>query len=175
MAKKKAKPITPAPTTTDEANQSLAKIGELQGKIDVIEIEFAETISRLRRETDIQLDPLKQQLEDLMLGLEFFATGNRVALLETVGGRRKTVQLTAGVFGWRLTSAKVATGKMSDIALIEKLKALGLAEQYVRLREEVDKEALLRDRPVIPGVTYSQKELFFIEPKSEISSTRTVP
>ncbi len=71
--------------------------------------------------------------------------------------------------GWRWTPPKVHTGKGSDAKALATMKKDPALEQYVRAEESLDKEALLRDRPAITGIKYTQTENFFIEPDPSIN------
>jgi phage host-nuclease inhibitor protein Gam len=71
----------------------------------------------------------------------------------------------AGTFGWRWTTPYVDIAKgVSDEKIIATLKREGLTD-YIRITEELDREAMLRDQPKVAGVAYSQRDEFFAKPK----------
>jgi phage host-nuclease inhibitor protein Gam len=51
-----------------------------------------------------------------------------------------------------------------DTDIIATLKKKGLTN-YIRVTEELDREALLRDRPTVPHVSYVNRDEFFAKPK----------
>ncbi len=78
----------------------------------------------------------------------------------------KFADLGTGKISWRLRPAKVSLrGKVEEI--VERLKSLGL-HRFVRVSEEVNKEAMLGDREAaraVSGVSIaSEGEDFIVEP-----------
>lgn len=156
----------PVPADTEEANAVLWRIGEIERSVLEIDQAFAAQVAALRQgqSIDSELALLNSEYEKITKGLKIFAESHREALLPEGSG--KTVKLPAGSFGWRVNaSAKVVHGRLKEETVIERIKSLGkaFADKYVRVREELNKEALLADRPKVPGVTYSQPEKFFFE------------
>jgi phage host-nuclease inhibitor protein Gam len=80
-------------------------------------------------------------------------------------GDKKSVEFSFGTFGWRWTPPKVELQKLTEEALIALLKKLKM-KRFVRVKESLDKEALLKERPEISGVKYTQREEFFVEVKT---------
>lgn len=164
MARKSRTSLSlPVPADTTEANAVLFRLSELTRSVEAIESDFAQAVAQLRKEADEQIAPLATEGSQICKGLEVFADTNRATLLV---GDEKTVKLSGGSFGWRWTPPKVSTGKAGDDKALATVKALDLP--YVRTQEFLDKEALLRDRPVIAGIRYTQKELFFVEPEPAV-------
>ena len=145
-----------------EVNDALHEIGELNRSIKAVESGLEEKIAALRQEADREIAPLVSDFGRRTQGLETYAEANREMLLPD---GKKTVVLSAGNFGWRMTPPKVSAGRGGDAKVLKKVKELKL-NLYIRIKEELDKEALLRDKPVIAGVKYTQKEEFFIESSS---------
>ena len=170
MAKKSRRIIT-VPASLVEANTSLFRIGAIDRSVSAIESELSEAIARLREEAEARSAPLLSERDDLATGLKLFDETNRATLLEN---DRKSVRISAGVFGWRLTPTKVQFLRGGAKKVLEAIKELRL-KKYLRIKESVDKEALLKDRPVITGVKYVQREEFFLEPASEAVTDPKVP
>ncbi len=162
MAKKSRRIIT-VPASLAEANTSLFRVGAIDRSVSAIENGLSEAIARLREEAEAGSAPLLSERDDLATGLKLFAEANRATLLEN---DRKSVRISAGVFGWRWTPTKVQFLRGGAKKVLEAIKELKL-KKYLRVKESVDKEALLKDRPEIPGVKYVQSEEFFFEPASE--------
>jgi phage host-nuclease inhibitor protein Gam len=166
MARKSKSAVSiPVPSTTTEANAVLYRVGELNRSVEMIEADYAEAVAKLRRDTDAHIAPLATEREQLSLGLHIFADTNRTTLLS---GDTKTVQLSAGAFGWRFTPPKVTLGRGGEGKAIQTIKELKL-KGYIRTKESLDKEALLRDRPVVAGIKYMQKEEFFLDPSPVVN------
>lgn len=150
--------------TTTEANAALFRLSDLNLLIEAIEAQYTEEVAKLRKEADKAISPLLTQSALLKKSLEVFAKTYRSSLLP---GGEKTVKLSGGSFGWRLTPFKVTTGRGGDSKALATVKALNLMA-YVHIQESLDKEALLKDRPVIAGIKYTQKEKFFVNPKPAV-------
>ena len=93
-----------------------------------------------------------------------FCEANRARL--THGGKVKFHRYSTGEISWRLRPARVSIrGKE---AVIEAIKAARLGRKFLRVREDVNKEAMLEDRATaaaIRGVTIgSDGEDFLVEP-----------
>jgi len=72
--------------------------------------------------------------------------------------------LPTGFFGWRSTPPAVSLKNIK--AVLKKLKELGL-KRFIRIKEEPDKEAMLKEPEVaksVKGVSITQYEEFFIKP-----------
>ncbi len=153
----------PVPADSVEANDVLRRIGEIERETADIEAAYEEQVAALRKDFDERRSPLDVEFKRITKGLEIFADDSREDLLKD---GKKTVELSAGKFGWRLnSSAKVSHGNLKEETVIERIKALGKAfsDKYIRTKETLNKEAMLEDRPKIPGVTYPQPEKFFYE------------
>ncbi len=153
----------------DEANGTLHIIGVLVRSIETIERELANKVAALRQEADAAIKLLEVQAANLIMNIELFAVKHRQDLL--MGGK-KTVTLTSGIFGWRLTPPKVTAGRGGDKKILDILKGLELTE-YIRQVESLDKETLLKEKPEIQGVRYTQKK-FFVEPKTAVEYVTAV-
>lgn len=172
MATRKAKRIVPIPATMEEANEFLVHIGEAQRVIAAIEAEFTSQVSAFRQAADEELESPNQALSSFVLGLQFFAEDNQAAIL---ANGQKTVQLTAGSFGWRLNRRKVLIRKKDLNEVLARIKQLDLAAKYIRIKEEPNKQALLQDLPAIVGIAYSKpKEVFFAEAKPDVPGTKVM-
>lgn len=166
---KKARRIIMIPASINEANISLFRLGVLDRSTANIENVLAAEVAQLRRAADARIAPLSSERSDLAAGLQLFAESNRATLLE---GDKKSVQLTAGIFGWRFTPPKVEFLRGSAKKALALLKELKL-KKYIRIKETVNKEALLEDRPDVPGIKYAQYEEFYFETAPDIGTPET--
>lgn len=170
----------PVPKTIDEAEAFLAKmrenqralaaigteydsqVGELETAFAVIKLAHDEQVATLRDVAADKARPFQTELEQLSLGLRDFGRENRSALLKK---EEKTVKLTNGVLQWVLNPARVSTGNLKHEVIIAAIKKCGrtMRLRFVRIKEELNKEALLEHRPVIEGITYPQDEKFIVQ------------
>ena len=164
MAKNKraAETATP-PTSRDEAETYLARIGEIQRLTQLNKTALAEAVARVTADIEAESAKLAEEEDRLFRGLQLWAEANRHAL--TDGGKTKTVRLGNGSIAWRLAPPSVQIkGQEAVLAyLIEKK-----GEEFLRTKVEINREAMLANAEQaskIPGVTIkSAGESFVIEP-----------
>ncbi len=150
------------PHNLGEAAKFLAKIGEEKRKIDAINLNLNDAVNELKTSAIVDVKPHQKKVDDLMSGLFAFAEANRKEL--TNNGRSKSVRLLTGFFGWRMTPKSVSLRNVK--AILEELKSLKL-KRFIRIKKEVDKEAMLRDpdkAETIKGVSINQHEEFVVKP-----------
>ncbi len=155
------KTLTAIPASVQEAIGYLISIGKKQQAINDIKRGLKEETARLKEEADEKIRVLTLDRDNFFTALFAFASSRKRELTQT----NRSVRTSSGVFGWRFTPPYVTLApNLTDEALIKRLKAQGL-DKYVRTIEEVNREALLEDRPVIRGVSYEQRDEFFAKPK----------
>lgn len=164
MAKRKnlKLPVIPVPKTLEEATKFLGEIGEEQRSVDIIKNKLNADVDALKAKAMEDAKKHQTRVTELMEGLYAFAEANREEL--TYNNKKKTIETPNGIFGWRITPPKVTLRNQEMI--IETLKSLEL-DRFVRNKEQINKEALLRESNVaesIKGVSISQREEFVIKP-----------
>ncbi len=164
MAKRKKKALdVPVPQSMTDAAKQLAKIGDLRRAIDHLELDADEKIARIGEKVAEALEPKKDDLTALEEGLQTFCEANRDAL--TNSGKTKTGKFPTGTVLWRKSPKKVNPRGIPEI--IERLKKAGL-KRFVRIKEELNKEAMLEEPDVataIEGISIGGgTEDFIIEP-----------
>ncbi|MBU2082275.1 host-nuclease inhibitor Gam family protein [Patescibacteria group bacterium] len=159
MAKKT---VIPVPKSLDEAAQFLAEIGQEQRVSEEIRSDLNTAVDKLKTQAMADNEPHQKKVSQLVEGLFAYAEAHRDEL--TDGGKRKTVKVPTGIFGWRMTPLAVSLRDVESI--LESLKALKL-KRFIRTKEEVDKEAMLKEPEVaktVKGVSISQHEDFVAKP-----------
>lgn len=164
MAKNKraAETATP-PTSRDEAETYLARIGEIQRQAQLNKTALAEAVARVTAEIEAASAKLAEEEDLLFRGLQLWAEANRHAL--TDGGKTKTVRLGNGIIAWRLAppSVRIKAPEMALAFLIENGR-----EEFLRRKIEINREAMLANPDLAsetPGVLIkSAGESFVIEP-----------
>lgn len=166
------KPVVPTFQTSGEASLALAHYGELERRISDIENAFTDEVAMLRAQADAELAHLQEDMARTLLGLQEFANRMRPALPD----KKKTISLSTGDLGWRSGNPSVSL-KAKTALVIERIKALGKAAagKYIRTREGLDKQALLKDRPAIEGIKYVQgRERFYVTARSDTREAKAV-
>lgn len=163
--KRAAETATP-PETREEAEQMLARLGEIQREKTLLSTALEETLAGERARVEAQALPLTAEAERLTRGIQLWAEANRRSL--TNDGRTKTIRLSTGEIAWR---ARPPSVKLRDQgAILEWLMAKGLA-RFIRTKSEVNREAMLGEPSVareVPGVTISSEgEEFVVSPLTE--------
>lgn len=154
----------PVPQDDSEARETIREIGDLNREVLRIEAEMNDKIAALQEEYGARVAPLRESATAKIEGLRMFAEVNRDRL--TRGGKVKFHKFATGEISWRLRPAKV-TIRGKD-AVIEAIKAARLSKKFLRVKEDINKEAMLEDRATaaaLAGVTIgSDGEDFLVEP-----------
>ena len=164
MAKVKnlKKKVIGVPKDLVEAADFIKKIGDKQREINKIKDNLNGKIEKLKEQAVNDSIGYQDGIDCLLEGLFVYASANRDDL--TDNGKKKTVALPTGSFAWRLTPPSVSLRKIDEV--VNALKQLNLS-RFIRIKEEVDKEAMLKEPAVaktVSGVTISQHEEFFVKP-----------
>jgi phage host-nuclease inhibitor protein Gam len=150
------------PQTLAEVNRDIAAIGIAQRERDRIRADMNDALAAQREMWEAQARPYADQIKELTSGVQLYCEANRSNL--TQNGKVKTAKLASGEVSWRTRPPSV-TVRGAEL-VIEALKTLGLA-RFVRIKEEVNKEAILAEPEVaqqVRGVTISQGEDFVVKP-----------
>lgn len=154
----------PVPQTREEAADAVLRIGELGRDLARREADMNDALARIKQQCEEAAQPARDERDALTEGLKTWAEANRAAL--TNGNKVKFALLGTGRILWRLRPAKVSAPK-DQSAVIEILKRLGL-QRFVRVREEVNREAMLAEPDVartVAGIRIgSEGEDFVVEP-----------
>lgn len=165
MAKKSIKhKVVPVPQSLDEAAKFLAQIGKEQRTTDMVQSSFNTKVEKLKAKVITDAKSHQEKIFQLVEGLFAYAEVHRDEL--TDDGKRKTVGVPTGIFGWRMTPPAISLRDVKSILV--RLKALGL-NRFIRtkLLKEVNKEAMLKEIDVaktVKGVSISQREEFIVKP-----------
>jgi phage host-nuclease inhibitor protein Gam len=164
------------PTNRTDADEAVGRIREL-----VIERESIKLGVELRKKiaedsAAPRLVEIDAEVTKTVEGLEHWAIANPGEF-----GESKSVQLVHGKVGFRLGNWTLKTlkkAKWDDI--LERLKALKKTE-FIRTKEEVDKEEILAQREALKddglrtlGLRASRDESFYVEPTLERPEPRRI-
>lgn len=152
----------PVPQNRDEAIAAVASIGTHQRERQRIEAALNDEVAAVKQRHEEQAAPHTQAIQGHSAGVQTWAEANRADL--TQGGKTKTVELPSGNISWRIRPPKVSLKAVDNI--INALKGLKL-KRFIRVKEEVNKEAILAEPEAVrnvTGITISQGEDFVITP-----------
>ena len=136
----------PVPQSREEAAEALRQIGVNTRELSRLEADLNDEIAAAKARLVTAATAPNARLAQLKEGLRIWCEANRAAL--TDNGRTKTVDLGTGKVSWRLLPPKVTL--VGVPAIIAALKAARL-RAFVRIKEEVDKEAILGAAPKVRG------------------------
>lgn len=168
MARTKKSVITGV--TRAQADEAFAAFSKAQSEQQKIEAEMELAMTKVRQKYQDRLAELAEEQKEQFAVLESFALANRDELFD----KKKSLELVHGVIGFRSGNPAVKNRKRFTWAAITEMLKEFLPD-YVRTKEEPDKERLLADREVAEvaekfekcGIVIVQDETFFVEPKKE--------
>lgn len=180
MAKKAIKHVVVAiPGSLEEAAEFIGRIGKEQREIYQIQTDFNVAVEKLKGQAVLMTTPHERNISQLFEGLFVFGQSHRDELTES--GKRKTVDLPTGIFGWHMTRPSVSLKNVKQI--LKELTKRRL-KQFIRVKREVDKEAMLKEPELatsVKGVSIGQQEEFMVKPAeleveitSEVSKLKKV-
>jgi len=155
-----------APQTVDQADAVLFQYGQTFNTIARLQADLDDGLAKLKAQYEEHAKPHQERLKTLFEQLAAFGATNRDRLTEN--GKSKTVQLPAGMIGWRQCPPSVRWAKgLKAEDIIVAIKKAGL-KRFIRTKEEPNKERMLEEPSIatkIPGVIIGSKgEEFFVAP-----------
>lgn len=170
MAQTRVKRVLLGGITKDEAEEAFGEFANADAKQQKIQATMDVAIVKIRDKYADQLTELADVKNKAVEVVQSFAENNR-----DLFGKRKSMELTHGVIGFRTSTPTLKTRKGYTWA-----SALNLIKEflpdYIRTKEEVSKDRLLVDREIPEvaalfsktGIMVQQDEAFFLEPKKEL-------
>lgn len=167
--KLKSEALAVAVQNRDDAALQIKKMGDLQREIERIQADHNDKVANLQKMADEAVAPLLNQINAIHAGVQSWCEANRDALTEN--GKVKFADLNTGIVRWRNNppSCRV-TGVDAVLALLEADEQLA---RFVRIKKEVNKEAVLNEAVFfnehpVPGIKIVQgKEFFSVEPHNQ--------
>lgn len=158
--KVKAQAQAAVPQTREEVAEAIAGIGRHQR--ERIQAAMNDEIAAIKARFEAQAEPHADAIRALREGVQTWCEANREAL--TQGGRIKTAGFTSGEVRWRNTPPRVAVRAVEVVLQLLRDRGLG---RFIRIKEEVNKEAILADPQAvggIPGIKFESREEFVVVP-----------
>jgi phage host-nuclease inhibitor protein Gam len=162
-------PALPVPQSREEADRLIEKVGQLQHRRYAVQGFLDQRVATLKAEAEEKAKPWNEEIASCMAAIQAYCEAHRPQLTDE--GRTKTVRFGSGEVSWRQRPPSVSFGKTKAEKVLETIKGLGRRfSAFVRVREEIDKEAMLADPKLameIPGVRVGSKgEDFIVKPIS---------
>lgn len=168
----------PVVDTRAQAEQVLGDFALITLERNEQRIEMDRSLTAIREQYEVSITALQKQLEEKAALLNAWLDANPDELPKG----RKSLELLHGVVGYRTGTPKLKTLlRKTWASVLDTIKAFGLAGQYLRVKEEPNKEALIADITSGAlseadakklGVRVDQEESFYIEPRLEDLSAR---
>ncbi len=150
------------PQTREEVVKCIALIGAHQRERDRVQGAMNDELSAVRERHEANAKPHADAIAQLTRGVQLYCEAHRLEL--TRDGKKKTHTFASGEVKWRMRPPSVVVRGVETV--IDALKQLKL-QRFVRLKEEVNKDAVLADREAVAGVkgiSIRQIEDFIVEP-----------
>lgn len=169
MAKLKTKTL--ASVTLEQAEQAAQQFAQASNRLGTIEAAMNKAIEQVRSKYQDEITELRQKQDEVVPTLEAFAINTK----DTWEGR--SYNLTHARIGFRLGTPKVEKKKGftwdAILALVKSNK--NLAKDFVRVKEELDKKAILeadqKTKDTLEAkaqIIIVQDETFFVEEHKEV-------
>ncbi len=153
----------------EDAERAFAAYADADAKEKKIKADMDVKFTQIREKHQSELAALKEVKDKEFEKLQHFATN------PDLFAKKKSMDLTHGIIGFRTGTPKLATRKGYTWGAILTLVKEFLPS-YIRTSEEVAKDRILADREsedvavLLPkvGIEVKQDETFYVEPKKEL-------
>ncbi len=168
--------IMPAePRTRTQVENLVAEMASAKNNERLIAASMDAEILAIREKYQPNLESLTSRMDALSAAVQVWAEAHPEEF-----GRLKSIEFPAGVIGFRTGSPKLKTlPKWTFDRVLDALRRTDAWRGYIRVKEEVDKEALLGAK--LPsaelrgmGLQILQEESFYIAPRLADTPTRQV-
>lgn len=159
------RPTMPVPQDADEVSSAILTIGENQREVARLTSEMNAQLSAIKTEYELRAAPHVEEIKQLGDGVHAFCEAHRVEL--TSDGKVKTAKFSTGECSWRLNPPKVVIKRGIGLDTIFELLRARRLKRFIRVKEELDKEAILSEPGTVTGMTeisVEQSEQFVVKP-----------
>jgi phage host-nuclease inhibitor protein Gam len=160
----RAKKVVVSNVTREQAEDAFARYNDTTSRLQELEAKMNTEVTAIREKYDKPVGDLQDEADRLFETLQVYAAEH-----PELFDKKKSVEWTHGVFGYRTGTPKLKTRKgFTWPSVLSVLKSLFPA--YVRTVDEVNKELLLADREKLAdkmndmGVEVVQDETFYVQP-----------
>jgi len=126
---------------SNELNETLRDIAETKSAVDEKVAAYNEKEAQERKSLDDFCNPLRTKIAGMEEAMRLFCEDNRAEF-----SKKKSKELPNGTVSFRLGTPKAKTIKgWTWKAVLEILKSSKKGKMYIRTKEEIDKELVIRD------------------------------
>lgn len=166
------KKVLPGSLSREQAEDAFADYATSDAKWRKLKATIDAQLTKIREKYQSEISELEDAREKSFEKLQAYAEGNRDAF-----GKKKSLEFTHGVIGFRTGTPKLKTKRGFTWASVTNLLR-EFYPSYLRVQEEPAKDRLLADRddPETEtmfnklGIYVDQDETFYVEPKKEEES-----
>lgn len=155
------KPNTGELQKLEDVDRALKELCGLEAEIERIDSEAEKQIAVIKAKTAEAGKGLRERVKEISATIKAFCDYHKNEYFKD----KKSLNLSFGTIGYRMTPPSISITKQT----LTLMKQLGLVG-YIRVKEDVDKEALLSlDDETLSQIeaVRKQKNEFFIQPKRE--------
>lgn len=135
------------PQSREECAARIKDLGDAQREEQRLLANMNDQVAAAAAQYQPGIDAARERQAELMDAIQTWCEANRLDL--TQGGRVKSAQLVTGEVQWRQRPPSVTVRKVEQV--LAALHQLGLG-RFVRSKDEVDKEAILKEPQAVKGV-----------------------
>lgn len=157
--------------TLAEAQDAANAYARCAAKKETLTAKMNEKLAAIREQYEPELTSLDEQMAEPVAVLESFAIAQR-----DEWGDKKSTELASCIIGFRTTPPAITKEKRTQWGfIIALMKNSRLLKPFVKIKEDVDKAALLQlrdDAKMIKamnavGIQIEQQEIFYVDTKKE--------
>jgi phage host-nuclease inhibitor protein Gam len=157
------KPTATAPVLQNlgDVDSALAQIAALRRNVNLIETAMNDEVDGIKLRAAQEAEPFKVEIAMLEQALTRYAEYNKAELF----AKRKSVDLTFGVFGFRASTKIKLLAKMTWARVLQNIHDWDRPE-LIRIKEEPDKDVMKRLSPEELkelGCKVVQEDVFYYE------------
>jgi len=164
--------ISPSSLSRDQIESIVSDIASLKNNQRIITANMDEEIQRSRDCYEPSLARIADDLKQKTALVQAWAETNPAEF-----GKRKSIEFGSGIIGFRTgTPTLKLLIKWKWDMVLQALKAIPWGRDFVRTKEEIDKESLIREASIAggrlcepdlrhAGIQLVQDESFYVEPK----------
>lgn len=164
---KKSAVAVPVPGNRLDVTLAIAEIGRESRELARIEADMNDRLAAIKEEFEAAAEPHRRRIAALTEGVQVWCEAHRGELLKNDA---KTAVFPSGEVQWRVRPPKVVVRGVDYV--LDQLRRLDLY-RFIRVKEEVNKEAILAEPAAVAGVkglAIEQGEDFVIKPyEAELS------
>ena len=155
----------PAPQNRDEAAKAIADYARTIRERDARMATLNDEVTAATERHQPEIDRLNESIDLRLRTIQVYAEAHRDEL--TNGNRVKFANLVTGQVEWRKAPDSVTSPRCEGLAPVLALLKERQLDRFIRVKEEINKEAILLDRQAIciPGLRINiGKEEFSVTP-----------